>query len=331
MNTHFNKLYMKTFLNAIVLFLLVSLNLLSYSQNFVLPLYLGEIPNSKHSGQKEKVEITKIITIIRNVQEPDIAVYLPSKQIATRQAVVICPGGGYRWLAYDLEGTDVARYLNTIGVAGIVLKYRLPNAENWVDPHKVPLMDAQRAMRVIRYNAEKWNIDTEKIGIMGFSAGGHMASTLGTHFDYGNKDSKDSIERKSCRPDFMILMYPVISFVDTTCIRPSSGKTLLGENPDQSMKNYYSNELQVQNDTPPTFLVHADNDGTVKVEHTLLMYKALHKKKLPVELHILSEGYHGFGLGLPEGGHELGLGLENNHVASWTENLRLWLNWLNKK
>jgi len=309
---------MKVFLKSTVLFVLVFLTILVYGQDYVLPLYQGKIPNSKNTGQKEKIE-KKDIVLISNIQDPDIAVYLPSKRFATGQAVVICPGGGYWVLAYDLEGTDVARYLNSIGVAGIVLKYRLPTYGNCIEPHKAPLMDAQRAMRLVRSNARAWNIDSTKIGIMGFSAGGHLASTLGTHFDLGDKNSTDRIEQKSCRPDFMILMYPVISFT-ADCTHTGSREALLGKNPDKALVNYYSNELQVQDNTPPAFIVQADNDTGVPVENSLLIYQALRKKKIPAELHILSEGEHGFGLAV-----------NNEHVASWTNSLRLWLNWLNKK
>lgn len=296
----------------------ISLSLFTYGQDYILPLYPGEIPNSIHTGQKEKME-KKDIVLISNVQNPDITVYLPSKRFATGQAVVICPGGGYWVLAYDLEGTDIARYLNSIGVAGIVLKYRLPTSGNTVQPHKAPLMDAQRAMRLVRSNAKSWNIDTAKIGIMGFSAGGHLASTLGTHFDYGNKSASDSVERQSCRPDFMVLMYPVISFTDAS-VHPGSAEALLGKNPDKDLLVYYSNELQVKDDTPPAFFALADNDEGVPAENSLLMYAALRKKKIPAELHILSEGKHGFGLGLG-----------SDHVTSWTQNLKLWLNWLDRK
>jgi len=281
-----------------------------------LQLYNDIVPNSKPTTTTEKIEKKEIIWIT-NVHIPDIAVYLPTIKFATGQAVVICPGGGYGGLAYDLEGTDIARYLNSIGIAGVVLKYRLPSIETSLEPHKTPLMDAQRAMRLVRFNAAKWNIDPGKIGIMGFSAGGHLASTLGTHFDYGNKASADSIERNSCRPDFMILMYPVISFTDS-CLHSGSRKTLLGNNPDKDLIISYSNELQVKDDTPPAFFVHADDDSGVPVENTLLMYKALRKKKIPAELHILSEGEHGFGLAL-----------NNEHVASWSNSLKLWLNSLN--
>ena len=307
---------MKRISNIIIALLMQSITI--YSQDIKLQLYDGPIPNYKSSGTREKVE-KRDITWITSVQNPDIAVYLPAKKFATGQAVVICPGGGYGGLAYDLEGTDIARYLNSIGVAGIVLKYRLPSKESNIEPHKTPLMDAQRAMRLVRFNAAKWNIDPAKIGVMGFSAGGHLASTLGTHFDYGDKSAADSVERQSCRPDFMILMYPVISFTDSVTHKGSK-YALVGENAEKELVTYYSNELRVRDDTPPTFLVHADNDDGVPVENTLLIYKALRKKKIPAELHVLSEGGHGFGLGL-----------NNEHVASWTNSLKLWLNWLNLK
>ncbi len=301
--------------NLLILFLMV--NITVSAQDYKLPLYTGAIPNSKSIGGIEKTEMSDI-KLISNVQIPDIAVYLPSKRFATGQAVVICPGGGYWVLAYDLEGTDIARYLNSIGVAAIVLKYRLPTYGNCIEPHKAPLMDAQRAMRLVRHNASIWNINPSKIGVMGFSAGGHLASTLGTHFDYGNKSATDSVEKESCRPDFMILMYPVISFTDTS-MHTGSREALLGKDADPALVKYYSNELQVKDDTPPAFFVHADNDHGVPVENTLLMYKALRQKHIPAELHILTEGEHGFGLGG-----------SNEHVASWTNSLKLWLASLNK-
>lgn len=306
---------MKIFFRFFIL-LFLSQSLLIYSQDFVLPLYSGIIPNSINNGKKES-KVRGDIIVVRNVRTPNISVYLPSKKMATGQAIVICPGGGYWILAYDLEGTDIASYLNSIGVAAIVLKYRLPSTENCRIPHKAPLMDAQRAMRLVRQNAKEWNINPQKIGIMGFSAGGHLASTLGTHFDYGNKMSVDSIERQSCRPDFMILIYPVISFIDT-CAHKGSSEALMGKNPDKDLLCYYSSELQVKDVTPPTFFALADNDTSVPVENSLLMYKALRKKKISAELHILSEGGHGFGLGL-----------NNEHIASWTNSLKLWLKYIN--
>lgn len=303
--------------SLLVLIVLLAIGSLSYGQEYVLPLYNGPIPNLKSPGGKEIVEKSDI-TRLRNIQNPDIAVYLPSKRFATGQAIVICPGGGYWILAYDLEGTDIARYLNTIGVAGIVLKYRLPTSGNWIKPYEVPLQDAQRAMRLVRFNAAAWNIDPGKIGVMGFSAGGHLASTLGTHFDYGNASASDSIERQSCRPDFMVLVYPVITFVDSSLHR-GSREALIGKNPDEQLVRYFSSELQVRNDTPPAFFVLSDDDTAVPAENSLLMYKALRSKKISAELHILSEGGHGFGLAV-----------NNPHVASWTNSLGLWLDRLPK-
>lgn len=302
-----------------ILILLLAMNPIHLdAQDYTLPLYSGKIPNSIKTDQVEKVEKKEII-IISNVQEPNITVYLPSKRFSTGQAVVICPGGGYWVLAYDLEGTEIAKYFNTIGVAAIVLKYRLPATGNYIDPHKVPLMDAQRAMRLVRYNAKEWNIEPNKIGIMGFSAGGHLASTLGTHFDLGDKKSTDVVEQESCRPDFMILAYPVISFTSPST-HSGSREALLGKNPKPELVKYYSNELQVKDNTPPAFLVHADNDSGVPVENSLLMYAALREKKISAELHVTSEGEHGFGLGI-----------DNDHIAGWTESLKQWLRWLDKK
>jgi len=289
-----------------------------WSQEFRLPLYKGMPPGFVDNGGTEKIRYENII-VISHVQTPDIAVYLPSKKESTGQAVIICPGGGYHVLAYDYEGTDIARFLNSIGVAGIVLKYRLPVYGNCEVPHKTPLTDAQRAMRLVRHNAAKWNIEPAKIGIMGFSAGGHLASTLGTHFDYGNSAAADSVERVSCRPDFMILMYPVISFTDSS-MHTGSREALLGKNPDPQLVMYYSNELQVKPDSPPAFLVHADDDTGVPSKNSILMYMALQEKGVPAELHIVSDGEHGFGLST-----------KNTHTGSWTYNLKQWLEWMNKQ
>jgi acetyl esterase/lipase len=282
------------------------------AQDLRLPLYQGPPPNSKPTTTTEKVE-QRDIKWVTNVQEPDIAVFLPTKRFATGQAVVICPGGGYGGLAYDLEGTEIAKYLNSIGVAGVVLKYRLPSAESSIEPHKTPLLDAKRAMRLVRSNAASWNVDPAKVGVMGFSAGGHLASTLGTHFDAGDPASADPVERLSSRPGFMILMYPVISFQDGVT-HAGSKRALIGANPPPDLVTLYSNELQVKDDTPPTFLVHANDDTGVPVENSLLMYEALRKKHIPAELHVLLVGGHGFGLGV-----------NKPQVGQWTESLRLWL------
>lgn len=285
-------------------------------QEYRLALYPNEIPNSKPSNVKERLVVGEH-TWLYDVTIPDIAVYLPQSKYATGQAVVICPGGGYRLLSYDnhIEGTDVARFLNAIGIAGIVLKYRLPLPETCIEPHKAPLMDLQRAIRMVRANANAWSINTEKIGVMGFSAGGHLAATLGNHFDAGNPTAPDSIERLSCKPNFMILFYPVISFSDTSLIAQStSRKKLLGENPDPKWVQFYSNELQVKENTSPAFIIHAADDKVVPVEHSILMYEALHQKKISAELHLL-----------PSGGHGFGLVTNNKQLETWKVNLKFWL------
>ncbi len=237
---------------------------------------------------------------IRNVQDPTITVYLPEQEKATGAAVVICPGGGYGILAIQHEGHDVAKWLNGIGVAGIVLKYRLPTSDNITDTSEVAMTDAQRAIRMVRYNSAEWGIMPDKIGIMGFSAGGHLASTVGTHFDEGITESKDSIQQISCRPDFMILMYPVISMSEGF-MHSGSMRNLLGKNPTKEQMLRFSNEKQVTDETPPTFLAHSSDDTGVPVENSIRFYEALHAKGISAELHIFNSGRHGYGLGRKDG------------------------------
>lgn len=260
-----------------------------------LPLY-EKVPNAKPSDEQEQTSGEDIV-LVSKVQEPSIQVFLPSKRNATRQAVVVCPGGGYAVLAYDWEGTDIAKWLNSQGIAAIVLKYRLPSTASQVDPHEVPLMDAQRAMRLARQHANEWNIDPGQIGVMGFSAGGHLASTLGTHYDSGNANSQDPVERHSSRPDFMILGYPVISLTEHVA-HIGSRNNLLGKFPSEELVKRFSNELQVTEDTPLTFIFHSQDDTGVPVQHSLLFYQALLQAKVPVEMHLYPEGGHGYSLGV---------------------------------
>lgn len=260
-----------------------------------LPLY-EKVPNAKASDEEETVR-TDDIALVGKVQEPSIQVFLPSKRNATGQAVVICPGGGYSVLAYDWEGTDIAKWLNSHGIAAIVLKYRLPSSASQVDPHEAPLMDAQRAMRLTRQHAEKWNIDPAQIGVMGFSAGGHLASTLGTHYDQGNANSQDPVEKFGSRPDFMILGYPVISLKEHVA-HIGSRNNLLGKSPSDGLVDRFSNELQVTEDTPPTFIFHSQDDKGVPVQHSLLFYEALLQANVPVEMHLYPKGGHGYSLGI---------------------------------
>ncbi len=237
---------------------------------------------------------------VRNIQDPTITIYLPDSSKNTGAAVVICPGGGYWLLAIKHEGHDIARWLNTIGVAGIVLKNRLPTSENITDSSEVALADAQRAVRMTRYHAAEWGIDPTKIGIMGFSAGGHLASTAGTHFDRGLAESTDSVQKVSCRPDFMILMYPVISMSESF-MHSGSAKNLIGENPSEEQKLRFSNEKQVTADTPPTILIHSSDDKAVPVANSIVFFQALNAHGVSAELHIYNSGAHGYGLGRKDG------------------------------
>jgi acetyl esterase/lipase len=226
---------------------------------------------------------------------PAVFVYLPPADRATGAAVVVCPGGGYGGLAISYEGHDVARWLNSFGVAGIVLRYR--TAPHY--RHPAPLQDAQRAIRYTRAHARAWGLDPGKIGILGFSAGGHLASTAGTHFDRGKADAPDPVDRQSCRPNFLVLVYPVISFT-APYTHTGSRDNLLGKNASRELIAQLSNEKQVTADTPPTFLVHTSEDNGVPPENSVAFYLALQKAHVPAEIHIFEKGRHGLGLG-PKG------------------------------
>ena len=223
---------------------------------------------------------------------PTITVYLPPKEKATGACVVICPGGGYGFLAVDHEGKDVAEWLNSLGVAGVVLKYRLAPMYK----HPSPLNDAQRALRTVRARAAEWGLDPARVGILGFSAGGHLASTAATHFDAGNPEAADPIDRQSSRPDRAILVYPVVALA-TEFGHGGSARNLLGENPDPTLLKSLSNETQVTKDTPATFLAHTQEDKAVPPENSMLFAMALSKVGIPYELHIFQKGQHGLGLG----------------------------------
>jgi len=223
--------------------------------------------------------------------KPSLTVWLAPADKANGAAVVICPGGGYGGLAIGHEGKDVAAWLNSNGVAGFMLKYR--HAPRY--RHPIPLQDAQRAIRTVRSRAKDWGVDPARIGILGFSAGGHLASTVGTKFDEGNPDATDPIDRASCRPDFMVLVYPVISFT-TKYAHAGSRANLLGKNPAPELVEGLSSEKQVTAKTPPTFLIHGGADTGVPPENSVLFYMALREAKVPAELHLYEKGGHGFGL-----------------------------------
>ena len=228
-----------------------------------------------------------------DADKPQLRIYLPDDKSATGAGVVICPGGGYGILATDHEGHQVAKWFNRIGVAAFVLKYRLGPRYR----HPAPLDDVQRALRYVRIHAGKLGVGPERLGVMGFSAGGHLASTAATHFDRGEKDAKDEIDRQSCRPDFVILGYPVISFTEPFG-HSGSKRNLLGERAqDAKLAKLLSNEKQVTKETPPAFLFHTGEDAGVPVENSLAFYAALRRARVPAELHVYQFGPHGVGLG----------------------------------
>ncbi|PYS98231.1 MAG: alpha/beta hydrolase [Acidobacteria bacterium] len=257
------------------LLFIFSATVLAHAQSAPIKLWDSGAPNAKGS------EPTDI---------PTIAPFPAPKELASRAAVIVLPGGGYSHLSEIKEGSDVARWLNSLGISAFVLKYRL--GMTYHQPNQ--LLDAARAVRYVRANAEKWDVDPAKIGIIGFSAGGHLASTLGTHFDQGKNNSTDPIERVSSRPDLMLLIYPVITMGEFT--HAGSKRNLLDENSSEDLVKQYSNELHVTAETPPSFLVHTMTDTAVPVENSLLFVAALRKAKVPVEFHLYEKGPHGFGL-----------------------------------
>lgn len=266
-------------------------------------------PFSKPNDLVEKTWTTNIMRV-KDVTEPKLYTFLPPADQRNGSSVVICPGGGYRILAIDHEGYAIACWFNERGMAAFVLKYRLPNDEAMDEKAIVPLLDAQQAIRLVRQKAGEWGLDPLKIGIMGFSAGGHLASTVGTHF----KDPVGSIEdTTSVRPDFMILGYPVVSMLETTT-HGGSRKALLGSDPPLDIVRRFSNELQVTSQTPSTFIVHSTDDQAVPVENSLQLYQALVDHSVPAEMHLYESGGHGYGMAESD-----------EALSSWMDRLSDWL------
>jgi acetyl esterase/lipase len=260
-----------------------------------LALYEGALPNAKGQGT--------------NGAGPTLTVFQPPKERRTGMGIIVMPGGGYSSVVVKKEGYDVARMLNEWGVTAFVLRYRLPSDSTMRRKETGPLQDAQRAMQLVRMRAEEWGLAPGQIGIMGFSAGGHLAATLGTHF---KKALVPNPQRVRLRPDFMVLAYPVISFTDSLA-HPGSKLRLLGERPSKKLVRAFSLERRVTKKTPPAFLVHAKDDNKVPVGNSLVFYNALRKKKVPAELFLYEKGSHGFAL--------------NNTTSpeKWTDRLRAWL------
>ncbi len=293
---------MKLFLLPV--FFLFSLSVLK-SQDFTLKVWPDGAPN--HNGMNDAEEKFDGIRV-RNVSEAEMYVFLPEKEKNTGAAVVICPGGGYMIEAMDHEGFEMAEWLRRKGICGIVLKYRLPYGH-----HEIPSGDARQALRIVRGKADEWGINPEKIGIAGSSAGGHLAATAGTRFDSGSGEEKFPFHNISSRPDFMLLLYPVITFREEFG-HMGSRKNLIGEGNNLKLVEEYSNELHVTSDTPPTFLVLADDDKSVIPRNSVEFYLALKKNEVPAEMHIFSRGGHGFGMTK-----------KNLPVDQWPE---LFYNWL---
>lgn len=262
---------------------------------------------SQRGGPPPKVE--PLYASLSDADAPTISIYAaPGRRVPT--AVVVCPGGGYRNLAIDHEGEQVARWLNSLGITAVVLKYRLGPKYH----HPTQLGDVLRAIRTVRARAAELGVQGDRIGVWGFSAGGHLASSAATLFDEGNGAAADPVERVSARPDFAILVYPVITFTKEPYVHKGSRTNLLGENPDASLVEKLSTELQVTARTPPTFLMHTSADTGVPAENSIFFYLALRKAGVPAEMHIYEQGPHGFGLGWAD-----------LSLSSWPARLADWL------
>jgi acetyl esterase/lipase len=302
-------------LKPLLLMTLLASSVSAMSQTLI-PLYAGKIPNSKNVQDQEVKNVDQKGQIrYSKVSKPTLQIFLPPAGKANGAAVVIIPGGGYGIVAYTHEGIDIATQFNKMGVAAFVLKYRLPSDATMEDKSIGPLQDAQQAIKTVRDRASEWGVDTSRVGIIGFSAGGHLASTAGTHF---NQETISNKEHTNLRPDFMILGYPVISLTDSL-MHKGSRDNLLGPSPTAEQVNSFSNELQVSKQTPPTFLLHAGDDKAVKVGNSIRFYEALLRNQVPAEMHIYPKGGHGFGL--------------NNQTTPdrWMERVENWMrsnNWI---
>ena len=300
----------KALITLLIFFIALTIN--SNAQTLTLKLWPDGIPGSKSDPSYiENITTTDgRVTRCLQVVTPDLTVFLPSPEKANGAAVLICPGGGYGVLAFDHEGNAIANWLNDNGIAGIILKYRLPSDKIMTDKSIGPLQDVQEAMRVVRRNAAEWKIDPKKVGVIGFSAGGHLASTISTHYAEKVYEVKDNT---SARPDFSLLIYPVVSF-DSVITHMGSRNNLIGLKPSEEQIRRFSNELQITADTPPAFLVHSADDPAVPVMNSIGYFKGLQKYKIPVEMHIFQKGGHGYGLA-PNGGTQ----------SSWPDLCIKWL------
>ena len=290
-----------------ILLITLSSFLMASQAQTVLPLYPGATPGGKISPDKESTAEWNGLRILQGISRPQLLVYLPQRTEKPTAAVIICPGGGYGVNAIDHEGIDVARWFNTLGIAAFVLKYRLPDDAVMTNRSTGPLQDVQQAFRLVRSRASEFHINPGHIGVMGFSAGGHLASTAATWYQ------KPVIpEPGNLRPDFQILIYPVISMVEGVG-HMGSRENLLGKNPPMHLVEEFSSHMHVSDHTPPAFLVHASDDDAVLPENSIRYYQALVRNKVPAELHLYERGGHGFGMNNP------------TTKDQWTERLHNWL------
>ncbi|GAB4111333.1 MAG: alpha/beta hydrolase [Thermoflexibacter sp.] len=290
----------------------IGTSLIAYAQQDSLLLYPDGVPGAIPLDIPEKVTVNPNdgVTIITDIQQPKLFVYRPQKPNGA--SVLICPGGGYYVLAIDHEGHQLAKWFIERGITAFVLKNRLPDERLMTEKHIRPLQDAQQALRIIRKNAKKWNLDTNKVGIMGFSAGGHLAATAGTRFQKQVGEITDNT--LSVRPNFMILIYPLISFrIGIDRLKGIQDK-LLGKEANELLIDEYCLDKQVTSETPPTFIVYASDDA-LNPEHGIVFYRELQKNKIPAELHIYEKGGHGFSLSKKNRGH----------VEAWDREMEGWL------
>lgn len=282
---------MRTLTCCVVFLLMISLNAKAQE---IINLYPGAIPNSKESDVKETESVSPPGMFL-GVTKPTLEIYLAEKEKSTGAAVIICPGGGYAVVVYQAEGIKTAKEFAKNGVAAFVLKYRLPSDSTMIDKKIGPLQDAQQAIKVVRENAVKWGVDTNKVGIMGFSAGGHLASTEATRYEKAVIENKDNT---NLRPDFQILVYPVISMKDSLT-HLDSRTNLLEKNPSKEIIDEFSNELQVDENTPPAYITQTEDDKVVDVDNSIVYFESLRHHHVPAEMHIYPRGNHGFVLFQP--------------------------------
>lgn len=296
-------------MRLLILFLMIST--FAQAQNMTLKVWPDKIPSAKSDKSYQEVTTNdNNKPRISKVTDPEIIVYVPEKSKANGTAVVVCPGGGYGVLAIDHEGWDIGKWFNEVGVTAILLKYRLPSDVIMENKNIGPLQDVQEAIRIVRRRANEWNIKPNQIGVMGFSAGGHLAGTASTMYNEKVYQSKDTT---SARPDFSILIYGVLS-MQSDITHKGSLKNLLGDKSSQALRDKFSNELHIDAKTPPAFLVHAQNDHSVPAENSIRYFQALTKNGVAAELHLYETGGHGFGLALK--------GATESH---WPEACKQWL------